>query len=535
MISRLAPIALILTLLSACAGLAPRPATVDLQILALNDFHGNLETPGAAPGQPRTGGAAHLASLIKQRRAPQNSIMVAAGDLVGASPLLSSLFHDEPTVESLSAMGLALSAVGNHEFDEGPAELRRMQAGGCHPVDGCKGPQAFKGAGYRYLSAGVVDGATGETVFPPYTVRAFNGVRVGFIGMTTVETPAFVAPSGTAGLTFADEAQTINALVPQLRAQGIEAIVVLLHEGGDPSPGLNGCPVSGRIAQIIPKLDKAVDLIVSGHTNQAYVCTIDGRLVTSAWSLGRMLTDIRLTLDRRTGDVATARAENITVDAAALLEDAAQAALVGRYRALAAPLMTRVVGTASAVLTAQGNQARESVLGDIVAYAMRAAAAQATGQAIDLALMNSGGLRGQIAPGADGSVTYNDLFTVQPFGNTLVVMTLTGAQLEALLAEQFMLSEPNVLQVSGELTYAWRMGSGLVRESVRLNGRALDPAASYRIVTNNFLAEGGEGFSGFKAGTNPVPVGGDSEALEAWFKAHSPLGPTARDRIRLEH
>ena len=532
-------------ILTACAALPKAPGEVSLQILAINDFHGNLEGPGALTAQPsladpsrgvqtRLGGAARMATVVKQRRQPANSIMVAAGDLIGASPLLSSLFHDEPTVESLSMMDLALSAVGNHEFDEGVDELRRIQNGGCHPADGCKGPHPFTGANYQYLSAGTVETATGKTVFPPYAIRQFDGVKVGFIGMTTKETPSFVVPSGTAGLRFDDEAETINALVPTLRAQGIEAIVVLIHEGGEPAEGLNGCPVSGRITQILPKLDKAVDLVVSGHTHNAYVCTIDGRLVTSAFSFSRMLTDIRLTLDRRTGDVTRAHAENVLIRADAYAEDPAQAALIGGYRTLAASVMNRPVGKAAAILSAQTNDARESVLGDIVADAMRAAAARATGKPIDVAFMNPGGLRGQINPQADGTVTYNDIFTTQPFGNTLVVMTLTGAQIEAVLAQQFAGGQANILQVSDGFSYAWKSGSGVVPGSVRVNGAPLDPAAAYRMVTNNFLAEGGEDYAAFKAGTDRVPAGNDSEALEAWFKDHSPVGLTARDRIRVE-
>ncbi len=543
-------------LLAACAS-TPPPASgpLTVHLLGINDFHGNLEAPRnglaiADPADPTNpaksvqtpaGGAARLATLVKRLRARSpNTLMVAAGDLVGASPLLSSLFHDEPTVETLSQMGLALTAVGNHEFDEGPAELKRMQNGGCHPVDGCKGPAPFKGAGYQYLAASTVEAATGKTIFPPYAVREFEGIKVGFIGLSLKTTPEMVVPDGTAGLTFGDEAQTINALVPTLRGQGVEAIVVLIHEGGYPLNRDGDCPgISGAITQIVPKLDKAVDMIVSGHTHRAYICRIDGRLVTSAGLYGMMLSDITLTLDRQTRDVTAASARNLIVTPD-IAEDPAALALIDSYRVLAAPLMTRVVGKITGALTTTLGPNGESQLGDIVADSMRAMAAKEIGAPVDIAFMNAPGLRGSLVFRGDGSITYADIFAVQPFNNTLTVMTLTGRDIVAVLDQQFDAIGPSVpLQVSEGFTYAVRKGAdgrgaAVVPGSITVNGKPLDPTARYRIVTNNYLAEGGDFFTAFKAGTDIVVGGADSAALEAWFKAHSPIGPPARDRIRLE-
>ncbi|HEV8691260.1 MAG TPA: metallophosphoesterase, partial [Ideonella sp.] len=291
-------------------------AVVPLKILAINDFHGNLKPPigGFRERDPKdpaktislpAGGAEHLASAVRALAdgAP-NHVFVAAGDLIGASPLLSALFHDEPTIESLGLMGLDVAAVGNHEFDHGVAELLRLQRGGCHPSDGCQGPAPFAGARFQYLAASTVDRASGKTLLPPYGIKRFEGVPVAFIGLTLKGTPAIVVPSGVAGLEFRDEAETVNALVPELRRQGIEAIVVLIHEGGEPTGSHDECPgIAGPIVDIVRKLDKAVDLVISGHTHQAYNCRIDGRLVTSARSYGTLLTEIDVQLDRKTGDV----------------------------------------------------------------------------------------------------------------------------------------------------------------------------------------------------------------------------------------
>ena len=314
MFRRLTLPALLALLLAGCAT-PPPPAPLKVQVLAINDFHGNLLPPAAFrmpdpadPGktlQIPVGGAEALASAVKQlRKDKPNHVFVAAGDLIGGTPLISALFFDEATLESLSVMGLHLSAVGNHEFDRGQQELLRRQQGGCHEAEGCKGPRPFKGTGFQYLAASTIVEATGKPLLPPYQIRRFEGVPVGFIGLTTKSTPSLVMPTGVAGLRFDDEADTVNRLVPELKAQGVEAIVVLIHEGGYPTGGHNECPaISGPIVDIVKRLDKAVDAIVTGHTHRAYTCRIDGRLVTSGDKYGSMVTDIELTIDRASRDV----------------------------------------------------------------------------------------------------------------------------------------------------------------------------------------------------------------------------------------
>src|SRR5216683_4714929 len=358
---------------------AQTAAPVSLRILAINDFHGNLRPP---PGGIRitdpddrtrkimvpAGGAEHMATLVNQlRQGHSNTIFVAAGDLIGASPFLSAMFHDEPTIESLSMMGLALSSVGNHEFDEGKDELLRMQNGGCHPVDKCQGPHPFQGAKFHYLAASTIEKATGKTVFPAYEIREFEGIPVAFIGVTLKGTPNIISPESAAGLEFRDEAETVNALVPELKARGVEAIVVLIHEGGTPTGDYNECPgISGPIVDIVKKFDRAVDVVVSGHTHQAYVCEIDGRLVTSGDKYGTLVTAIDLKLDPATRDIVSASASNIIVRTATLAKDAEQTALLEAYDKVAAPLANRPAGSVTDTLSRVPNNAGESPLGDIV-------------------------------------------------------------------------------------------------------------------------------------------------------------------------
>jgi 5'-nucleotidase len=525
-------------------------APVDLTIVAINDFHGHLKPPpgGLAINDPAdrakkiriaAGGAEHMATLVQQLRATApNSVFVAAGDLIGASPLLSGLFADEPTIESLSAMGLEISAVGNHEFDKGAAELLRMQNGGCHPVKGCFGPRPFAGAKFRYLAASTVVASTGQTLFPPYVVKTFGNVPVAFIGLTLKGTPAIISPSAAAGLRFADEAETVNALVPQLRERGIEAIVLLIHEGGYPTGDYNECPgISGAIVDIVKRLDKAVDLVVSGHTHRAYNCVIDGRLVTSAESFGTLVTRIDVKLDPRTRDVISAKAENLVVRTDALAPDRAQTELIAGYAAKVKSLAGRVVGSITATLSRTAGPSGESALGGIVADAQLAATRAEQDGGARLAFTNPGGVRTDIVRRDDGNVTYADVFAAQPFNNSLVTLTLTGAQIRQLLEQQWLGQQnPRILQVSKNFSYAWDAarpaGERVDAAAIRLDGQPIDPAASYRVTVNNFLAEGGDGFVVLREGTERSTGGGDLAALVAWFEQMSPIAPGPPDRIR---
>ncbi len=551
--------------------------TIRVRVIAFNDFHGNIDgaslsfdsTADGIPPRTPAGGVDYMAGLVRQLKAGSpNSVVVSAGDLIGASPLNSALFHDEPAIETMNRLGLDFNAVGNHEFDEGRDELLRMQYGGCHPTDSnsCMGntvgtPYPFEGAAFKFLAANVVDSASGNTLFPAYGIKDFKGVPVAFIGMTLENTPSIVTPSGVAGLEFRDEADTVNGLIRELRKQGIRSVVVLVHEGGFAPGSINGCTgVSGPIVDIVGRLDDEVDLVVSGHTHWAYNCRLPngaGRAipVTSAASFGRLMTNIDLTLDTRTRNVVAAVAENRLVDrnnvlgAAEPIAPVAEiGAIVVNYNAIAAPIANRVIGSITADITRAVTAAGESALGDVIADAqLEATRAAAKGGAV-IAFMNPGGIRadlrhaGSPAGEGDGNITYGEAFTVQPFGNTLVVKTLTGQQIYDLLEQQWaagQLSRGRILQVSEGFAYRHTFvpdssalgGQYVCDGSVTLNGVPIDKSASYRVTMNSFLASGGDRFSVFDQGTEQLGGDLDLDALEAYFTAHSPVPPGLRNRI----
>ena len=524
-------------------------APVDLRILAINDFHGYLRPPsgGIAIADPAdkakkiivpAGGAETMATLVQQlRRGNKNTIFVAAGDLIGASPFLSAMFHDEPTIESLSMMGLEIAAVGNHEFDEGKDELLRMQNGGCHPVDKCQGPHPFTGAKFHYLAASTVEKSTGKTIFPPYEIREFEGIPVAFIGLTLKGTAGIVSPAGIADLEFRDEAETVNALVPELKARGVEAMVVLIHEGGYPTGDYNECPgISGAIVDIVQNLDSAIDVVISGHTHRAYVCNIDGRLVTSGDKYGTIVTAIDLKLDPATRDVISAKADNMIVRTGIYAKDPQQTALLESYDKFSAPLANRVAGSVATALSRLPNDAGESVLGDIIADAQLAATTAAANGGAVIAFTNPGGIRNDIAKKNDGTVTYADIFASQPFRNQLVTLTLTGKQIKDMLEQQWLdPTQPRILQVSKGFSYRWDntrpYGEHVIADSLTLNGARIDPAAEYRVTVNDFLSAGGDGFTTLKQGAARRVGVYDIDALDSYFHANSPVSPGGSGRI----
>lgn len=542
--------------LAAFAAARPEYAcgTVDVQLLAFNDFHGALKPPSGSSGKivtgpvPATdfkeaGGVEYMATHVAQLRATNpNTLVVAAGDVVGATPLLSSLFHDEPTVESMNLLGLDITAVGNHEFDEGLAELYRMQRGGCHPVDGCQDGDDFAGASYDYLAANVIATETGETILPSTAIRSFRGAHIGFIGLTLEGTALVTSPAGTVGLEFRDEAETINALVPELQAKGVQSIVVLIHEGGAATGIYNGCEgISGPLFEIVNLLDPAIDVVVAGHTNASHICQIDNRIVTSAANYGRLVTDIDLQIDERTGDVVTMRADNVIVTRD-VAKDAAQTSLIAKYDALSAPLANRIVASVSGDLVKLGNAAGQAPLGDVVADAQLAATAGSDAVA---AFMNPGGIRTDLTVAqisgteAAGEITYGEAFAVQPFGNTLVTVTVTGAQIETMLEQQWQMAsgaeKANMLQVSSGFSYTWdstrALGDRIDPATIRLNGAVIDPGQTYRITVNAFLAAGGDGFAVLRDSQEPVGGGLDLDAFIAYLEANSPVAPGAEVRI----
>jgi 5'-nucleotidase len=566
----------------ALAGCATTGTPIDVKLIGFNDYHGNLQSPGsfapnlALPAAQRVpvGGAEYIAAHVNRLKAQNpNHAVVGAGDMIGATPLISSLFHDEPSVETLNRIGLEFNAVGNHEFDKGSATLLRLQRGGCKmngaqiDLNSCQGakvgtPVPFEGAKFQWLSANVVVTASGQTLLPAYGVKRFNGVPMAFIGMTLKDTPGIVVPTGVAGLEFRDEAATVNALVPKLRAEGIEAIVVLVHEGGvqsGPQQDINACEgqlAGSPVARIVSQLDDAVDVVISGHTHAAYNCRLpnaQGRTipVSSANAFGRVLSDIDVRIDPVTRDIVAAQVTNRLVGHD-IAPDTTLAGIVKGYGALVAPRAAVVIGSIASELP---NNARDAACnmpaGELIADAQLAATAAPAFGGAAIALMNRGGVR---TPGftykqsvgeGDGNVTYGEAFTTQPFGNSLVTMTLTAQDIKDVLEQQFagcrgqLPTATRILIPSAGFKYRWDgskacdqrvhsvtlMRDGRSDTLVDASGKVLDSAREYRVTVNSYLASGGDSFSTFLKGKAALGGALDLDALVdymARFKAPSP-------------
>lgn len=595
--------------------------SISIKIIGFNDYHGNLESPGTfgvntlvpVAQRPAVGGAEYIAAYVAQLKS-QNplNVVVGAGDFIGASPLISALFFDEPAVETMNKIGVEFNAVGNHEFDKGKDELRRLQNGGCKIVGGTQDPNSCKGYGsssqgtfdgakFKWLSANVIETATGRTLLPPYGIKTFNGVKVAFIGMTLKGTPGIVTPTGVAGLTFKDEADTVNALIPRLRAQGIESIVVLVHQGGFQNTitgagtqpitsDINGCTgnllnsnnTASDITNIVSRLDDAVDLVISGHTHAAYNCsanTIDvtganlgsavttarptgipnkiGRLipVTSSSAFGRVLTDIDITINPATRNITAVSPTNRLVDRtnssiiADITANPSVQNVVNNYKSAVSPLAGQVIASISAAMTNTANSAGEMQAGDLIADAqLMATQPELLGGAV-MAFMNAGGVRN---PGFVNSgtgtypydLTYGNAFTVQPFGNSLVTMTLTAQQIKNVLEQQFNgcngQTAQRIMQISNGLNYTWSAsgtcGTRITNvsftpmdltvnppqaigsvDNIVVNGVVQNPTKTYRVTVNNFMASGGDGFSTFLGGTSQLGGAQDIDALVSYL------------------
>jgi 5'-nucleotidase len=597
LLALLTVLAAVLVLPGAAAAKPEAGKETRVQLLAINDLHGHL-----APNTPGTiqvgccnpvlnssgvqtgwtqktvpaGGIAYLATQIKALRATNpNTITVGAGDMIGASPLVSALFHDEPTIEALNKVGMDVSGVGNHEFDEGVDELLRMQYGnqnggdGCHPVDGCQDGTPFGGSLFQYLAANVFYAGTDDTILPPYEIREVDNAKIAFIGLTFEGTPTVVTPSAVEGLEFRPEVATVNALVDQLRReQGVNAFIVLLHQGGAqrppappafPGPAPTGNEYTDvnkcvnfngpEMEAIANGLDPRVSVIVSAHTHQPYVCRMRGKLVTSAASFGRLVTDIDLTIDRRTKEVTQAEATNeiVTQDVA---QDADAKAILDKYTTLAAPLANKVIGSITADIrsardTPSGqNAAGEQPMGDVIADAMLEATAPTDFGGAVAAFMNAGGVRAglifdQLSGGEQpGEVTYGEAFTVQPFGNTLVVKTCTGQQIYDVLNQQFnnpAAGSNRIMLPSANVRYQWTATPApqIVDGTVSFDGGAtfISKTASYRVAMNNFMADGGDNYTVFRSCTDPLGGEVDLDAFARYLGAHSPVAPPTLNRI----
>lgn len=528
----------------------------EVEILALNDLHGNLlPTPFYAP-QPDgsrkmipAGGIDALGAMVRQERARNpHLIFVGGGDLIGASPLTSGLLRDEPTIDALNQLGLEFSALGNHELDRGRDELLRMQNGGCQSNEAqraCKYQPGYSGAKFRWIAANVIDTVTRQPLLPPYVIREAHGVPIAFIGAVLKSTALIVEPDGVAGLRFEDEAEAINRTVAQLRKQGIKVFVALIHQGGDTRQrfDVSDCDtLTGEIVGIAKRLDPDVHTVISGHTHRGYQCRVDHKLVTQAEDYGHLLTRITLTIDPVTGKEIRQRSVNLVVDPARLSTDPAMQAIVARAEALTEPAARQTVAKLAVEQVVRAGKMHpdtgEAPLGDLVADAYLSATKIYGTQ---IAFLNRGTMRDDLPhalPNPQQTVNFGDAFATLPFNNNLVVMTLTGAQIKSALEQQWVLtaSTAHVMQVSSGFSYAWDAGLPINERidatSMMLHGHPVEPEQNYRVVMNDFLAEGGDGVTVFRDGLDRVvtPVL-DLQALTGYLQHKAAMGQPAGHKV----
>lgn len=557
----------------------PERQNQSINILAFNDFHGNLEPPkrfieAEDPTDTNksvripVGGVSYFADAINKLRAQYpNNAVVSAGDLISASPLTSSLFLDEPTIETMNEIKIDFNAVGNHEFDRGTDELRRLQNGGCQQyttTKPCQINKDFAGAKFNFLAANVsLKADPKRTLFPAYKIKRYGNIPVAFIGLTLEATPTIVSAAGIKDVDFHDEAETVNSLIPELKKQGVEAIVVVVHEGVAPSTKFNAktcAGLSGPLTGILDRLDTAVDVVVSGHTHQSYICdysTLNPQkpfLLTSAGQYGTAITNIKLELDGKTGDVIKKDAQQVPIQSEAYTSGTTTVnltnlyekfnktpsieAILDKYRQAVTTISARIVGTATTVINRNAAESGETALGNLIADAQQAAALTASNQGSDFTLMNPGGVRADLQTNSNNQITFGDVFAVQPFGNSIVTLSLTGQQIRELLEQQWSganADRPRILQPSKELSYAYKKDATAVPRAtqIMISGQALMDSKSYRVTVNSFIADGGDNFTVLTKGTNRVGGGQDIDALEKYINQNSPVQAPETNRIKV--
>ena len=557
----------------------PERQNQSINILAFNDFHGNLEPPkrfieAEDPTDTNksvripVGGVSYFADAINKLRAQYpNNAVVSAGDLISASPLTSSLFLDEPTIETMNEIKIDFNAVGNHEFDRGTDELRRLQNGGCQQyttTKPCQINKDFAGAKFKFFAANVsLKADPKRTLFPAYKIKRYGNIPVAFIGLTLEATPTIVSAAGIKDVDFHDEAETVNSLIPELKKQGVEAIVVVVHEGVAPSTKFNAktcAGLSGPLTGILDRLDTAVDVVVSGHTHQSYICdysTLNPQkpfLLTSAGQYGTAITNIKLELDGKTGDVIKKDAQQVPIQSEAYTSGTTTVnltnlyekfnktpsieAILDKYRQAVTTISARIVGTATTVINRNAAESGETALGNLIADAQQAAALTASNQGSDFTLMNPGGVRADLQTNSNNQITFGDVFAVQPFGNSIVTLSLTGQQIRELLEQQWSganANRPRILQPSKELSYAYKKDATAVPRAtqIMISGQALMDSKSYRVTVNSFIADGGDNFTVLTKGTNRVGGGQDIDALEKYINQNSPVQAPETNRIKV--
>jgi 2',3'-cyclic-nucleotide 2'-phosphodiesterase / 3'-nucleotidase / 5'-nucleotidase len=493
-----------------------------VQLLGINDLHGQLDYSTKVNGET-VGGIEYLAAYLKQREALNpNTLMLHAGDAVGASRPVSALLQDEPTIRFLNEIGFDLGTIGNHEFDEGVAEMLRLINGGPHKSTVEK-YGAFEGANFPYIAANVVYEKTGKNILNPYVIKEVDGVKIGFIGVVTTETPSIVTASGVAGVKFTDEVEAINKYTAELKSQGIEAIVVLAHNPG--TSATDGSKPTGEVVQFANEVDDEVDVIFGAHDHKYLNSTVDGKLLVQSYSYGTAFSDIDLMIDPVTKDIVAKKAEIVSTFQKGIQPDAKIKAELAEYQAEIAPITGQVVGEAAVELTRTANEAGESALGNLIADSMRDATKS------DFAFMNSGGIRDNLN---QGPITWGELFAIQPFGNDVVTITVTGEQIRTLLNQQFAADRNRIMAVSG-LKYTWSVEKPLGEKVLDIflpNGKKIDPKAEYTIAVNNFMADGGDGYTILKQGKDRKVWLTDLDTLVNYVKAQNkPITAAIEGRI----
>lgn len=495
---------------------------IPVQLLGINDFHGQIDVTRTVNGK-KVGGADYLATYLKkEEKENKNTLIVHAGDVVGASAPTSSLLEDEPTIRILNNIGFDMGTLGNHEFDRGTEEMMRLIKGGPNPDTG----EPFEGAQFPYVVANVVDKETGKPILPPYTVKKVNGMPIGFIGVVTTETPSIVVASAVENVEFTDEVEAINKAVKDLKKQGVKSIVVLAHVPG--SSDEDGSNAKGEIVDMANEINDEVDVILAGHNHGYLNTTVDGKLLVQSYSYGTAFSDIDLKIDPKTKDIVEKNAEIITTFHEGITPDPEVAKIVAEAKEKAGEELNVVVGQATEDILREQNEAGESELGDLIADAQRASMNG------DIAVMNPGGIRDNIYK---GEITWGDLYTVQPFNNTLLKMNLTGQQILDLLNQQWREDKTIMLQISG-FEYTWDdsipVNENRVTE-ITINGEPLDPNATYSVVANNFLAGGGDGFTVLTEGTNRATGPTDLNVLVDYVKSmDQPISVDSDGRIELK-
>lgn len=482
---------------------------IEVQLLGVNDFHGQLDQYQSILGS-QTGGAEYLAAYLKKyKQENKNTLLVHAGDMVGGSPPISALFQDEPTIEYLNQLHFDVGTPGNHEFDNGVTEMRRLIYGGIHKNTGY-----FSGSSTSYSSANIIDKRTGKLLLPPYTIKKINGIPIGFIGVVTTETTKYLLPETRNEIEVTDEVTAINKTVQLLKNKGIKSIVVLAHI--PVTSDWFGANADGDLAKMAPMIDDEVDIIFAGHNHKYANTVIDNKLIVQAYSYGLAFSQVKLTIDTHTKNIVDKKATIIPTSHPNIEPDQETVAFLKKYKERMAPLVNQVVGTLPEELTKKKNSQGNYPLAEAVAESGQFALDT------DMAFFHHGGVRASLDK---GNVTMEDLYTVLPFNQYFVKLSLTGEQIKQALEQQWMNGKENRIQEVG-ITYSVNPAAPSGHRIVNLKdryGQEIQPKKKYTVATSNYLASGGDGFTALTQGKHLKKGPSAVNALANYIQKKYPL------------